>query len=145
MFGSLMVGFFSSSAVNPAVLDGLFFGGDETQLGHQAVGVVCAGLWSLVWTLVICFFLEKTLGFRVSLSDELIGLDTSQHGEIARIHDITVTNTTVKHPEAFWQEMSKHGRNDGDTLPKAHVKDPDAATNTKAFDHHAALGGVTIV
>jgi Amt family ammonium transporter len=135
IFGSLMIGFFSSSTVNPAVLDGLFFGGDGTQLGHQAVGVVCAGLWALVWTLLICLFLEHTIGFRVTLSDELIGLDSSQHGETARINDITSANTTVRNPE-FWQEMSNGSAHD------------DATCSTKGIlqvDHENRDGGVTLV
>jgi len=38
-------------------------------------------VYALICTLTIGFLLEKTLGLKVSVSEENIGLDQTQHGE----------------------------------------------------------------
>ena len=39
------------------------------------------GRFALAGTLVICWLVEKTVGFRISLESEMAGLDRSIHGE----------------------------------------------------------------
>lgn len=51
------------------------------QFGVQSLAVAIAISYSAVVTLIIAFILEKTIGFRVSPSEEMAGLDTSQHAE----------------------------------------------------------------
>ncbi|MDY6968250.1 MAG: ammonium transporter [Spirochaetota bacterium] len=51
------------------------------QLGVQSMAVAIAILFSAVVTLIITFILEKTMGFRINESDEIAGLDHSQHAE----------------------------------------------------------------
>jgi Amt family ammonium transporter len=90
--GSLSLGFLASSKVNPAILDGWFYGGDGTMMAYQLIGVAVAGAWAGVWTLVICVGLEKTIGFRVTRDQEAAGLDATLHGETARILDASPQN-----------------------------------------------------
>ena len=83
--GSLLLGFFATHSVNPAVVhQGLFVnGGSAELLGDQLVAVGATLVWSFVVTLLILFVLQRVLpgGLRVSEEDEATGLDLSQHSE----------------------------------------------------------------
>lgn len=88
--GSIAIGFCASSEVNPGVLDGIFYGGDGTQLWYQLIAVGVCGAWAALWTLLICWVVEACMGgFRVSEDEERMGLDQSQHGESARVLDLS--------------------------------------------------------
>lgn len=82
VLGTLCLGLFASKAVNPGGADGLFAGNSSffmTQL--FAVGVV------LVYAFVVTFILLKIVNavskLRLSVEDEVQGLDLSQHSETA--------------------------------------------------------------
>ncbi|MBU2939949.1 ammonium transporter [Lacinutrix sp. C3R15] len=62
---------------------GLFNGGGFSQLGTQAIGVLAYAVWSIVLSYIILKILKTTMGLRVTEEEELIGLDLSEHGEIA--------------------------------------------------------------
>lgn len=49
----------------------------------QAVGALAALIYAFVMTLVIAKVVEATVGLRVDAQEEYIGLDLSQHGEVA--------------------------------------------------------------
>ncbi|WP_303851656.1 ammonium transporter [Seleniivibrio woodruffii] len=57
--------------------------GNSAQVGIQTIGVLSAGLYSFVVTLVIAFILKATIGIRVSAEQEAEGTDINQHGEKA--------------------------------------------------------------
>ncbi|NDE71622.1 MAG: ammonium transporter [Actinobacteria bacterium] len=81
--GCLSIGFFGSKAVNSLGLDGLFYGGGFTLLGKQALGVLLVAGYSFFVTLILGFIIEKTIGFRVKVEDEQVGVDLSEHAESA--------------------------------------------------------------
>jgi len=56
--------------------------GNPKQLGIQAIGVIAVALYCLVATFLIAYFLEKTMGLRVSVDEESMGLDKEIHGEV---------------------------------------------------------------
>lgn len=62
---------------------GLFNGGGFGQLGSQAIGVVAYAVWSIVLSFIILKVLKSTMGLRVTKEEEELGLDLSEHGEIA--------------------------------------------------------------
>ncbi|MEU7779994.1 ammonium transporter [Micromonospora parva] len=64
MLGSLLVGFFGDSGVNPLGKDGLFFGGGGSLLWHQVVGVVTVVVFSFVLSWAIAAGVQATLGLR---------------------------------------------------------------------------------
>jgi Amt family ammonium transporter len=80
--GSLLTGVFASNALNPAVSDGLVYGGAGF-LGKQAVGVVAILAFSFVASTVLARVVDATIGLRVSEQEELEGLDITQHEERA--------------------------------------------------------------
>ncbi len=51
------------------------------QLLIQLEGLGATMLLAAVGTIIICFLVEKTIGFRIDEEDEVLGLDQSLHGE----------------------------------------------------------------
>lgn len=76
LIGTLWIGLFGNSV-------GVFFGYGFEQLGIQAIGALAVLVYSFVLALVIGFAIEKTMGFRVKAEEELAGIDTVVHGELA--------------------------------------------------------------
>jgi ammonium transporter, Amt family len=81
--GALLTGVFASKAVNAAGADGLFAGGGFHQLGVQAVAVLVTMILSGGLTAGILVAIRALLGVRGSITDELTGMDSSEHGEEA--------------------------------------------------------------
>jgi ammonium transporter, Amt family len=81
--GSLAVGLLASSALYPAVPNGLLNGGSLQLLQAQAIGVGMAVLLGFGGTLIIAKVIDRTMGLRVKELEEDIGLDITQHAEKA--------------------------------------------------------------
>lgn len=88
--GMLLLGIFASAVVNPAI--GTTFqsngvavslAGGLHQLGNQALAVAFTAVFAGVITFVLFKLVDTTLGLRVDIEDESIGLDLTQHGERA--------------------------------------------------------------
>ncbi|MBC5810463.1 MAG: ammonium transporter [Candidatus Eremiobacteraeota bacterium] len=80
--GALCTGLFATTVVNAGGANGLF-AGNPKQLGIQALAVLAAWVYSAVVTFAILKFINLFVGLRVSENEELMGLDMSQHSEIA--------------------------------------------------------------
>jgi Amt family ammonium transporter len=80
--GALLTGVFASKAVNPAGADGLL-AGNPYQLLIQLAAVGATMLLAGGVTAGVLAALEATVGLRVSLADEIGGVDLSEHGEEA--------------------------------------------------------------
>jgi Amt family ammonium transporter len=86
--GAILTGVFASSAINPVFKDSAgnalpsgLIEGNGHQVLNQLGGVAIAWVLSIVGTLVLLFVVDKTIGLRVSASEETEGLDITQHGE----------------------------------------------------------------
>jgi Amt family ammonium transporter len=75
-FGTLMVGFFSTS-------QGLFYGQGAALLKTQAIGVVTIAGWAIAASFVLFIGLKYFNGLRVEKRIEEEGLDIYEHGESA--------------------------------------------------------------
>jgi ammonium transporter, Amt family len=82
VLGTLLLGLFADTSVN-GEFDGLFFGGGAELLKDQFIAAIGVGVFSFVMTYVIALAIQKTIGLRVEVDDELVGLDQSQHAESA--------------------------------------------------------------
>lgn len=71
--GALLVGLF---AVRPVV-------DNAAQFMLQAQGLLIAGTYAFVWTVIIGLIIHKTIGFTVDEKTEDEGLDIAEHGESA--------------------------------------------------------------
>jgi ammonium transporter, Amt family len=84
LIGALAVGFLGTKTVNSLGADGVFYGGDWSLLGDQALAVVAVGAYSFAATFVIASVLKLVFGgLRVVDTDEDAGLDLAIHGEVA--------------------------------------------------------------
>ncbi len=84
LVGSLLIGFFANPAFFDGAFDeGIFYGGDASLLLEQALVNGVTILWSFPITLLLMLALKKTIGVRVSIEEEQIGLDQAQHAETA--------------------------------------------------------------
>ena len=83
IFGALLTGVFASKVVNPAGADGLIHGGGFHQVGVQAVAVLVTMVLSGGLTAGILFALQAVMKVRTTIASELVGLDSSEHGEEA--------------------------------------------------------------
>jgi len=84
LLGALAIGFLGTKTVNSLGGDGLFYGGDASLLGHQALAVVSVGVYSFVMTFIIAKVVGMLFGgLRPTEVDEEGGLDLLLHGEVA--------------------------------------------------------------
>ena len=82
IWGALATGVFASTAVNADGADGLLYG-NPGQLVTQAIAVVAVALFAGTVTAGILKVLDLVIGLRVAEQEEVLGLDSSQHGELA--------------------------------------------------------------
>ncbi|MDO8730511.1 MAG: ammonium transporter [Candidatus Omnitrophota bacterium] len=84
IWGTLAVGLFAQDLFMPNTTgNGLFFGGGTKLLAAQATGVFGVGVFSFIAFAVLWALLKVTMGIRVSLQEELGGLDAGEHGNSA--------------------------------------------------------------
>ncbi|PIQ83610.1 MAG: ammonia permease [Candidatus Omnitrophica bacterium CG11_big_fil_rev_8_21_14_0_20_63_9] len=83
IFGTLCVGLFAESQWMPNKASGLFFGGGWTQFSTQLLGVLAVGATVFVVSLVAWLLIKAVMGLRVSVQEEIEGLDIGEHGNSA--------------------------------------------------------------
>jgi Amt family ammonium transporter len=81
-WGAIATGLFATVAVNPTAANGLFYG-DPSQLLKQLAAVAVTWVYAGALTWIILKLIDITLGLRVEEKEEVLGLDTTQHGEVA--------------------------------------------------------------
>ncbi|MCL2069767.1 MAG: ammonium transporter [Treponema sp.] len=84
VWGTLAVGLFA----RPIVVDGyvvseeigLFYGGGAGLLGVQALGVLAIAVYTTITIIITFAIIKKVHGLRPSIEDEVLGLDSTEHG-----------------------------------------------------------------
>lgn len=84
VIGTILVGLFATTSINPNGVNGLFYGGEASFVGKQIVAIVFASIWAFVFTYLMLKGINKLVEVKVTESEEEIGLDMSIHGEVAR-------------------------------------------------------------
>ena len=80
IWGTIAVGLFATKTAPECTLKGLFYGGGFHQLGLQLLGVVSVMAWTIVTMTIVFKIIDKTVGLRVSEEEEIVGLDSKEHG-----------------------------------------------------------------
>ncbi|MDO4501122.1 MAG: ammonium transporter [Erysipelotrichaceae bacterium] len=88
IWGTIAVGLFATPSApsyaiadaNGTLMKGLFYGGGFKLLGIQLLGLLSVMSWAAVTITVTFIFIKKVFGLRVSREEELIGLDSCEHG-----------------------------------------------------------------
>jgi ammonium transporter, Amt family len=83
--GALLTGVFADKALN-GVADGALYG-NPRQLLIQGAAILAALVYSGAMSFVLLKLINVVLPIRAAAGDELEGLDVTQHGEEAYIHD----------------------------------------------------------
>ncbi len=92
VWGTISLGFFTKPELATVGNPGLFYGGGFTQLGIQTLGVVSAGGFVFVASLIVFGILKATIGIRVKPEQELNGLDISEHGVYGYAEGLVATD-----------------------------------------------------
>ena len=81
IWGTIAVGLFATTSApgNDSVV-GLFYGGGFKQLGLQLLGFVTVAAWTTVTITIAFLVIKATVGLRVSEEEEIVGLDSCEHG-----------------------------------------------------------------
>ena len=84
IWGTIAVGFFATSSAPgfavAGIREGLFYGGGLTQLVKQLGGMGITAVWTVVTIFLAFTLIKHTVGLRVSEEEELVGLDSMEHG-----------------------------------------------------------------
>jgi Amt family ammonium transporter len=85
--GTLLIGLFADpievSGFANGARAGLFYGGGVQQLLDQAAGAGIILVYSFVVSFVLAKVVSATVGLRVSVEDEITGVDQTEHAETA--------------------------------------------------------------
>ncbi len=117
IWGTLAVGLF-------AVDGGLFYGGGISLFLIQLLGIVCIIAWTVVTISITFFCIKKFHGLRVSAEEEILGLDSTEHGlatsyadfmpitmsytpeeELAIPSDVAIPVANNSHPDAAMHKV----------------------------------------
>ena len=88
IWGTIAVGLFATSTTPTYSLAdsagnqllGLFYGGGFKLLGIQLTGMFATAAWTAVTITITFLVIKHTMGLRVSEEEEIIGLDSTEHG-----------------------------------------------------------------
>ena len=81
IWGTIAVGLFATtSAPGNDTVVGLFYGGGFKQLGLQLLGFATVAIWTAITITVAFLIIKATIGLRVSEEEEIVGLDSCEHG-----------------------------------------------------------------
>jgi Amt family ammonium transporter len=58
---------------------GLVYGADASQLGKQLLGSLVVGGYAFIASWLLVKLVDRMMGFRVTSSDEIAGIDLTQH------------------------------------------------------------------
>jgi Amt family ammonium transporter len=110
LLGSILLGFFADHAVNGIVShEGVFLGGGGELLKDQVVAALVTLAFSFVVSFVLAKVIDKTIGLRVTVDEELEGLDRSQHAETAYALNELMSNLgTLSHPTTASEPARTH-------------------------------------
>ena len=84
IWGTLAVGLFATASApgfaTAGIQEGLFYGGGFAQLWKQVAGMFLTAAWTVVTICAAFTIIRLSIGLRVSEEEELMGLDTTEHG-----------------------------------------------------------------
>ena len=75
--GTTLTGFFATGV---STMKGVFYGGGLSFLLVQCAGVISTIAWTAVVITIVFTMIRKTIGLRADASEEVMGLDRSEHG-----------------------------------------------------------------
>jgi Amt family ammonium transporter len=84
VLGVISLGIFASTSANPAGADGLL-SGNVSFFGFEVLSVLIATAWAFVFSYLALSVIDRWTPVRVTVREEMEGLDVSLHGEEAYV------------------------------------------------------------
>jgi len=118
--GTILTGVF-------ALDGGVLYGGGFELLGVQALGVISVIGWVTVTMTIVFLTIKKTMGLRVSRSEEISGLDITEHGISSSYADFMIApmGTDFK-PQSMQRDLSEQPIPSDLAIPVVNNSMPDA-------------------
>ena len=93
IWGTIATGLFATtSAPGNDTVTGLFYGGGLRQLGIQIVGFAAVASWTVVTITLAYLGIRATVGLRVTEEEEIVGLDSTEHGLASAYSGFSITD-----------------------------------------------------
>ena len=94
IWGTIAVGLFAAPTAPENTLVGLFYGGGFKLLSIQLIGLVSVLAWTAVTMFIAFKLIEKTIGLRVTEEEEIVGLDSKEHGLASAYAGFSIMDVT---------------------------------------------------
>ncbi|MDD4700224.1 MAG: ammonium transporter [Oscillospiraceae bacterium] len=110
VFGTMCVGLFAQEGITSlSTTNGLFFGGGLSLLTKQMIGILSVAAFVFPASLLIWYAIKKTIGIRVTLVEEIEGLDIGEHGNSAYPEFLTrkPTYSAIAEPDSNEKSLTK--------------------------------------
>lgn len=101
IWGTIAVGLFATDTTpcyaladangNPML--GLFYGGGVKLLGIQCIGMLATAAWTAITITITFLVIKAVIGLRVTEEEEILGLDSTEHGLISAYAGFTIGDT----------------------------------------------------
>ena len=85
VFGTILLGFFASTLINPGTPDGLLYGGGLGLLLKELTALLVAIVWASSFTWGMLHAIDRFVEVKVTDAIQKSGLDFHIHGETARV------------------------------------------------------------
>jgi len=93
IWGTIATGLFATtSAPGNDSMTGLFYGGGLRQLGIQLIGFAAVASWTVVTITLAYLGIRATVGLRVTEEEEIVGLDSTEHGLASAYSGFSITD-----------------------------------------------------
>ncbi|MCL2053960.1 MAG: ammonium transporter [Oscillospiraceae bacterium] len=145
IWGTLAVGLFARPIIagEDVISDvtGLFYGGGAGLLGVQLLGIISIAIWTVITMSITFLLIKKFHGLRASAEDEILGLDSTEHGLQSSYADFLPTANTDL---SILGEELGHRNEDTGVAPRVQVPIEKAVTVTDSSSG-AKMTKVTII
>ncbi len=97
--GTLLTGVFANDV-------GIVYGGGFKFFGIQCLGVLSVIIWVTITMTFVFLVIKKVIGLRVSVEEEVLGLDVTEHGLVSAYADFSSTVEEIYEDEPLFTEIT---------------------------------------
>lgn len=142
IWGTIAVGLFATtSAPGNDTLTGLFYGGGFTLLGKQLIGFGAVASWTAVTITIAFFIIKAVVGLRVSEEEEIVGLDSCEHGLASAYSGFSIMDIS----NTMTMEVNENTHLGADSYEDASKAQKDAAVKVVSTPVASASGIYKVV
>ena len=97
--GTILTGIFANEV-------GIIYGGGFGYFGIQCLGVLSVIIWVTITMTIVFLLIKKIFGLRVSVEEEVLGLDVTEHGLVSAYADFSSTMEEIYVDEPLAAEVT---------------------------------------